>query len=333
MRAGLLGGAPGVALVLAAVLPGLAAPQTQQNSTTTYDLDTRDVNGAPMPGISGSYSRAGGETRITETRQSLNGHSVPAERVEERVVRDEGGVRVVERQIERYDPNGNPLPREKQVVTTTTHADGSMNEQREVWRGDFNGNMALAERTGTESRRNGSTVTSETTVERPSLNASMDVVEKRKAVRTDGAPGAYEQNETVWRNGQSGFYEAVRRITEHHEEGGRSSQNTAEYEIGATGALVLNSQTVRNAFKAPDGSQTTETTYLDRSAAGSVVDASDPGLKLRAQEIVERAPGPGGSVRETVSVRRPSISDPGHLDPARKISETVCHGDCSADRP
>jgi len=307
---------------------GLLA-QTRQNSTTVWDLDTRDVNGAPMAGISSSFSKAAGSTRVIETRQSLNGHSVPAERVEERVVRDEGGVRVVERMVERYDPNGNPLPREKRVITTTTHADGSRDEQQAVWRGDINGNMALAERTVAETRRNGATVTSEIAVERPSLNASMDVVEKREVVKTESAPGAYQQTETVWRNGQSGFYEGVRRVTDHHEEGARSSENTAEYEVGSTGALELHSQVVRNTVKAPDGSETTETTYLDRSAAGSVVDGSDAGLKLRAQEIVERVPGPGGSVRETVSVRRPSIADPGRLEPARKISETVCRGDCS----
>jgi hypothetical protein len=328
MRASVLAGA--FLLVSALRLP--AAPQTQQNNTATYNLDTRDVNGGPMPGLSTSFSRAGGSTRITETRQSLNGSSVPAERVEQRVVSDEGGVRVVERMVQRYDPNGNPLPREKRVITTTKRADGSLSEQQALWRGDFNGNMALAERVDSETRRNGATVTSEIAVEKPSLNASMDVVEKRDVVRTEGAPGAYEQNETVWRNGQSGFYEAVRRVTEHHEESGRSSDNTAEYEIGASGALVLNSQTVSHAVKAPDGSETTETTYLDRSAPGTVIDGSDPGLKLRAEQIVERVPGPGGSVRETVSVRRPSIADPARMEPARKVSETVCRGDCSAER-
>lgn len=316
-------------MVLVAGLPLLAAPQTE-HSTTSHDLDTRDVNGAPMAGAGTSYSRTGNSTLLTETRQSLNGRSVPAERVEERVVREEGGVRVVERQVERYDPNGNPLPREKQVITTTKHADGSVDRQEAVWRGDFNGNMALVERTGTATRQDGATTTTEIAVERPSLNASMDIVEKRSVVRTEDAKGAYQQNETVWRNGQSGFYEALRRVTEHRDEaGGRSSENTAEYEVGSSGALELHSQVLRNTVKAPDGSQTSEITYLDRSAPGAVISGADPGLKLRVQETVEWVPGAGGSLRETVSVRRPSIADPGRLEPARKISEKVCHGDCS----
>lgn len=328
MRASLLSGV----LLLAAGFGSLAAQQTE-HSTATYDLDTRDVNGAPMPGVSGNYSHNDGSTSITETRQSLNGHSVPAERVEERVVSDRGGVKVVERMVERYDPNGNRLPPEKQVITTTKHDDGSVNEQQAVWRADVNGNMALAEQIDTDTHKSGATVTSEIAVERPSLNASLDVVEKRDVVRTEGAKGSYQQDETVWRNGQSGFYEAVRRVTDHHDDANGSSENTAEYEVGSTGALVLHSQVVSNTVKASDGSETTSTNYLDRSSPGTVISADDPGLKLRSQEIVERVPGPGGSVREMVSVRRPSISDPNHLEPAQRISETVCRGDCSANHP
>ena len=329
MRARLLDAA--VILCLAAGLP--SAAQNEHKTTDTYDLDTRDVNGGPMPGLDSSYSQTDGSTRIVETRRSLNGQNVPAERVEEHVVRDEGGVRVVERQVVRYDPNGNPLPGEKQVITTTKHADGSVDRQQDDYRADVNGNMAIDQRTNTSILKNGSTITSQTAVEKPSLNASMEVVEKRDVVRTESANGSYEQNETVWRNGQSGLYEAARRVTDHREDAHGAAENTAEYEVGSTGTLVLNSQVVSSTTKAPDGSARTEVTYLDRSAPGAVISSDDPGLKLRSQEIVERVPGPGGSVRETTSVCRPSISDPGQLGPPRKISETVCRGDCSPRKP
>jgi hypothetical protein len=316
------------ATALLAASAVLGSPQ-EAKSTATYDLDTHDVNGNPMPGLDTRSSRSDGDSSVYETRQSLNGTTVPAERVEQHVVRDSGGVRVVERLIQRYSPNGEPLPREKQTITTTTHADGSVEEQSDTWRGDLNGNLALAERTETETRRNGSTVNSETVVSRPSLNDSLDVVEKRDVVRDEQSKDAWQQNETVWRNGQSGFYEAVRRVTEHRAEDGRVSENTAEYEPGNTGALVLHSQIVKNSVKAPDGSERTEITVRDQSAPGRVIDGSDPGLKLHSEEIVERVPGADGSVRETVSVRRPSVSEPDRLGPARRISETVCRGNCS----
>ena len=314
-----------------AAFPLLGLPQ-ETKSTTTYDLDTRDVNGNPMPGLDTRSVRSDGDSSVYETRQSLNGTTVPAERVQQHVVRDSGGVRVVERMIQRYSPDGAPLPREKQVITTTTRADGSVEEQSDTWKGDLNGNLALDERTQTETHRNGRTVNSETVVSRPSLNDSLSVVEKRDVVRDEQGKDVWQQNETVWRNGQSGFYQAVRRITEHRAEDGRVAENTAEYEPGSTGALVLHSQIVKNSVTAPDGSERTEITVRDRSAPGTVIDNTDASLKLRSEEVVERVPGADGSVRETVSVRRPSVSEPDRLGPARRISETVCHGNCSPPR-
>ena len=315
-------------MALAAASPLFGVPQ-QARSTDTHDLDIHDVNGSPMPGLDTRAISSDGDSSLYQTRQSLNGTTVPAERVEQHVIRDSGGVRVVERMIQRYSPNGEALPREKQVITTTTHTDGSVDEQNDTWRGDLNGNLALAERTATETHQSGSTVNSRTVVSRPSLNDSLDVVEKRDVVRDEQGKDAWQQNETVWRNGQSGFYEAARRVTEHRAEDGRVSENTAEYEPGTTGALVLNSQIVKNSVKAPDGSERTEITVRDRSAPGTVIDGSDPGLRLRSEEIVERVPAADGSVRETVSVRRPTISEPDRLGPARRISETVCRGNCS----
>jgi hypothetical protein len=328
MRASLLGGV----FLFVAGFASLAA-QTTSNNTSTEDLDLHSVNGGSMPGLDTSYSHSGGTTTVTETRQSLNGHSVPAERVEEHVVSDSGGVRVVERMIQRYDPNGNPLAPEKEVVTTSKLDDGSTDERKAVWRGDINGSMALTEQTEAKTRREGATVTSEITVARPSMNASMDVVEKRDLVRTLGLSGSYQQDETVWRNGESGFYEAVRRVVEHKEDANRTLDNIAEYELGSSGALELHRQMVRDTVKGADGSQTTSIKYLDQSAPGTVISGSDPGLKLSSEEIVQRSPGSGGSVVETMSVRRPSLSDPNELQPAQKVSETVCRGDCSPDHP
>jgi len=308
---------------------GLPAVAQEEKTTATWDLDVQDINGGPMAGLDTRSLRSDGNGSVQETRRSLNGSNVPAERVEQRVVSDTGGVRVVERLIQRYTPNGDPLPPEKQVVTTTKNSDGSVAEQTDTWRGDLNGNLALAERTQTETRQSGNTVNSQTVVSRPSLNDSLDVVEKRDIVRDEHSKNDWSQNETVWRNGQSGFYEAVRLVTDHRQQDGRVSENTAEYEQGTTGAMVLNSQTVISSEKSADGSEHSEITRYDRSSPGVVIDGSDPGLKLRSEQTVDQVTAADGSVRQTVTVRRPSISDPDKLGPARRISETVCRGDCN----
>jgi hypothetical protein len=51
-------------------------------------------------------------------------------------------------------------------------------------------------------------------------------------------------------------------------------------------------------------------------------------LKLQEQQIIERKPGSGQTLVETITVRRPSVSDPKTLGPARQLSETVCKGNC-----
>ena len=51
------------------------------------------------------------------------------------------------------------------------------------------------------------------------------------------------------------------------------------------------------------------------------------GLKLYEQQLIQKKQGPN-EVTETLSVRRPSVSDPKVLGPARQLSETVCRGKC-----
>jgi hypothetical protein len=62
-----------------------------------------------------------------------------------------------------------------------------------------------------------------------------------------------------------------------------------------------------------------------RNVPGTV---SDSGLKLQEQQVIETTPGPNHTVVQTLSVRRPTVSDPQSLGPARQLSETVCQGDC-----
>jgi hypothetical protein len=61
---------------------------------------------------------------------------------------------------------------------------------------------------------------------------------------------------------------------------------------------------------------------------GGVVGDTAAGPQVQAQEVIERVPGPGGSVTERRSVRLPAQSDPRTLGPLTKVSETVCTGKC-----
>jgi hypothetical protein len=55
-------------------------------------------------------------------------------------------------------------------------------------------------------------------------------------------------------------------------------------------------------------------------------------MRVLEQQIIERHTNSDGSVAETFSVRRPSMSDPNRLGELQKISETVCKGKCEPEK-
>ena len=120
---------------------------------------------------------------------------------------------------------------------------------------------------------------------------------------------------------------AVRESTEHSQSGDESTDNTARYEA-MDGRLQLHSQKVSKVVKRPDGSKETEVDLFAPNTLGTVETSGSQKLKIREQQIIERKPGPGGSVVETLTVRRPSLSDQTVLGPSKQISETICRGKC-----
>jgi hypothetical protein len=77
----------------------------------------------------------------------------------------------------------------------------------------------------------------------------------------------------------------------------------------------------------PDGLKDAVVDIFSRDVPGTVASPDAP-LKLQEQQSIESSPGPGNSVVQTVSVRRPSVSSPGTLGPPQQLSQTVCKGDC-----
>ena len=118
----------------------------------------------------------------------------------------------------------------------------------------------------------------------------------------------------------------MKQVVEHNQDGGVTTDNAARYEV-IDGRLQLHSQTVSKVVTRADGSKESELNVFAPNTLGTV-DSGSQKLKLREQQIVEKRVGPDGSVVETVSVRRPSLTDQTVLGPAKQISETVCRGKC-----
>jgi hypothetical protein len=300
----------------------LSAQDSSVRTTTTVDINGNRVADGPQI----EQTRSKGAVDTTERMQSINGRMVPLERVEEHVVRDDSSGRVVERTIHRYDPTGNPTTPVKETIEEQKRPDGSSTIQTTRYRGDVNGEMQLVQKTVTEVHKSGSTETSDTVLQRP-LNGSLETVEKKEIVRVnDGSHGYREDATTYRRDGNGGFGVAVRQTKEHAEQGGQTTDNTAEYEIGAEGQLQLHSQSVANTVTRPDGSKDTVVNLFGRNVPGTV--DPDGKLKLYEQQVIEQKPRPGNALVETLSVRRPTVSDPNSLGPSQQISETTCKGKC-----
>lgn len=300
----------------------LTAQQSNVSSTTSVD-----VNGNPIAdGPTISQTKSANESQTTVTTQSIDGGTVPLERVEERILRNDASGKVTERIVRRYDPQGNPLPPTRQTIEEQKRADGSATIQSTTYSTDVNGNAQITERSMTETRATGSGETSETVVQRSTANG-LETVEKQSQVVSKLGKNFQAESTTYRRDGNGGFYPAVRQTTEHTVQGPEVSENRAEYERGPNGELQLHGQTVTKTVTRPDGLKDAVVDVYSRDVPG-IVSGNESGLKLKERQVIESTPGPGNTVVQTVSVQRPTVSDPGTLGPARPLSQTVCKGDC-----
>jgi hypothetical protein len=309
---------------LLATLAGSLSLTAQQSTVSSTQVDINGNRVSDGPVISQTKSATGSVTTVTH--QSINGRSVPMDQIEERVLQDDASGKVTERITRRFDPQGNPMPSVRETIEEQKHPDGSSTIQSTTYRGDINGNTQIAEKTTTDSHPNGSGLTSETIVQRLTPDG-LQTVEKRDEVVVKQASGYQSESTTYRSDGNGGFYTALRQTAEHTEQNSQSSDSSAEYERGPNGDLQLHSQTVTKTVTRPDGSKDAVVEVYGRNVPGTV-GGSDSALKLQEQQVIETAPGPNNTMVQRLSVRRPSISDPQTLGPARQISETVCQGDC-----
>src|ERR1700719_2703455 len=117
----------------------LSAQQSSVTSTSAININGDRVADGP----SVTHSKSDGRSETTEIVQSINGRTVPIEKVDERVVKDDSSGRVVERLIRRYDQTGNPTAPVKEVIEEQKRPDGSSTKQISTYRGDINGGMQL----------------------------------------------------------------------------------------------------------------------------------------------------------------------------------------------
>jgi hypothetical protein len=300
----------------------MAACVCAQDASRQYSTSTYDVHGRRVP--SGTRTEAGGSR--SETLQSINGRTVPLETAEEVVISDGPEGRVVERSVRKFDATGRPSASEKVVTQETKHPDGSSTISKTTYDSDLGGRFTLRERSTTETRKEGDRVSEETRTERPSLNGSLQL-EERKVAITTGDQTTSRTDMTVYRRaGGSSLVETERQSAETRSEDGQTTTTTLQYNTAATGRMEMTGQRVSRLTRSPDGSEVEVVDIYGSTAAGRA-SGGPAGPKLKEQQIIERTPGPNDSLSETFSVRRTEL-DSERLGPAQRISETTCTGSC-----
>lgn len=300
----------------------LAGQQSQVNQTTQVDVNGNVVNDGPV--ISTVASSTGSQTTVTT--QSINGRAVPLEQVEVRVLRKDSSGTVTERIVHRYDPQGNPLPVTRQLIEEQIHPDGSSTTQSTSYATDINGNSQVTEKIVSATQKSGAGETTETSVQRPTPNG-LETVQKESTVLSKQGNGYQSETTKYQRDPNGGFYPAARQTTQHTVQNAEVTENSAEFERDSSGQLSLHGQTVTHTTTRADGLKDTVVDIYSRDVPGTVTGIGSP-LKLQERQIIESTPGPGGAVVQTLSVQRPTVSDPGSLGAPRQLSQTVCKGDC-----
>lgn len=306
--------------VLTVLLAGSALAQS--GSITTY---TTDINGEVHAAVT-TTTAAPGETSRTELSQSLNGRQVPLEQTDERVLRQDSSGKVTEKIVRRYDRTGQLISTERTLTEEQKLPGGASKTTATTSQTDINGDKHQTQRVVSNTQVSGSTMTTDTSIERPSIDGSFAPAEKRTTV-TVGTDSNKTVTETVYRPGPNGFAPAVQTVTADEKSGDTVVERTREYERGATGDLQLHSRSVGTTTKQANGTEVTELNLYSPSVPGTVQQAGSP-EQIKEQQIITRQKAPDGSTVETISVRRPTLSDPNRLGTPQQISKTVCTGKC-----
>jgi hypothetical protein len=311
-------------LLLVLAVSRLAA-QTDSKAYSTY---TWDVNGhrneVSSSTVTGPYQ--------AQTMRSINGRQVPTETVEETVISEGPGGRVVERVIRRFDQNGQPAAEERHRIEEQKLSADRTVVNTTIYEKDINGNLAVRERMVTDKQISGEVERSETRVERPDINGGFGLQETQLRVATGDEKDRHVDVTVLRPNTNGRLEETERQVVDTKVLDNQTTSTAVTYKTAVTGEMQVTGQNVTRTVRNADGTESQIVDVYGPVLPGRSINANREGLQLREQQLIEKTLGPNNTVTETYSVRRVNL-DTGTLGEARKISETVCTGNCLPPPP
>jgi len=207
-------------------------------------------------------------------------------------------------------------------IEETKNPDGSTTIQSTTYEADVNGNLRLYERATTQIRK-GDTTEASTTVERATLNGSLQTTERSTSIERKTASGSQVDSTTYRRDISGNFTPATQDVKQISKSGGEETAEAAHYELDPNGKLTLASRAIDRVKTNPDGSQVSDTDVYSKFSVGHTGDANAGQPRLQEQVHRERTPGPGGVVVETTSVRARLPNDPATFGAYEKTSQVT----------
>jgi hypothetical protein len=267
---------------------------------------------------------SGGDS--TQTVVGTNGRQVPYISTSEKVVTKTANHSVVERQVQRYDTQGQPTRQAMVREEQRKLPDGSVEKITTVFEEDVNGSLRPAERTVARETLTGNKTRTVVTTERPSARGGFEAVEQRESVETRQGESAAVVETVVSRPNVNGkLTESKRERSVLQKSGDTATTETEVWERStATGEVALSERTVGKVVERPDGSASETIQIYGHSRLGGGAGDVNGRTGPRLQQTVQRevAVRPNGEKVETTTTQARGVADPSKLG-ERQVTQKV----------
>jgi hypothetical protein len=269
-------------------------------------------------------SDSGGES--TQTVVGTNGRQVPYVSTSEKVVTKTASHSVVERQVQRYNTQGQPTRQATVREEQRKLPDGSVEKITTVFEEDVNGSLQPTERTVARETPTGTKTRTVVTTERPDARGGFEPVERRESVETRQGESAAVVETVVSRPNVNGkLTESKRERSVLQKSGDTATTETEVWERStATGEVALSGRTVGKRVERPDGSASETIQIYGQTRSGGGAGDTNAMSGPRLQETVQREVSvrPNGEKVETTTTQGRSIADPSKLG-ERQVTQKI----------
>jgi hypothetical protein len=318
-----------------------SAPQKDAASKTASKPKARDVqsyrygpNGERVAtSVTASELNSSSGSQSTQTIVGTEGRQVPFVTTKENVVTKSANHSVVERRVQRYDTQGQPMREAVVREEERKLPNGAVEKITTVFEQDVNGSLRPAGRTVSRETVTGNRTRTVVTTERPSATGAFETVEQRESLETKQGEGAGVVETVVSRpNVEGRLTEAKRERSVTQKSGATATTETQVWERSAsTGETTLTQRTVGKLTERPDGSASeTIQIYGQGAPGGGASDANAAGPRLQQTVQREVSVKPNGEKVETTTSQTRSVADPSKLGDrqvVQKVSRKTADGE------